>query len=101
MREETTSPFSRAPSRTRAASARSASARIVSRDQGEPISSSGLQMYVMLPNPSNPAACSTSTAKKPVSSPPFMSVTPGPNARSPSIRNGRSATVPGSNTVSV
>ena len=30
-----------------------------------------------------------------------MSVTPGPNARSPSIRNGRSATVPGSNTVSV
>ena len=30
-----------------------------------------------------------------------MSVTPGPNARSPSMRKGRSATVPGSNTVSV
>ena len=39
--------------------------------------------------------------RTPARSPPFMSETPGPSARSPSMRKGRSATVPGSKTVSV
>ena len=62
-----------------------ASARITGRENGEPISSSGLQTYVIRPNPSNPASWSASTACNPVSSPPFMSDTPGPRAMSPSI----------------
>ena len=39
--------------------------------------------------------------RSPVSSPPFMSDTPGPRAMSPSIENGRAAAVPSSNTVSM
>ena len=70
-------------------------------EYGEPISSSGLHTYVMVPKASNPASWSTSVATNPVSSPPFISETPGPRAISPSIRNGRSATVPSSNTVSM
>ena len=95
------SPFARAPSSTNAASCSGASSRMTGPEYGEPISSSGLQTYVIVPNPSNPASCSTSTAKKPVSRPPFMSETPGPRAMSPSTRNGRAATVPSSNTVSM
>ena len=44
LREETMSPFSRAPSSTSATSAFAASDRMTSRDHGEPISSSGLLM---------------------------------------------------------
>ena len=58
---------------------------------GEPISSSGLQTYVMRPNPSNPASCSTSTAKNPVSKPALHVRDARARARCrPSIENGRS-----------
>ena len=36
-----------------------------------------------------------SSAASPTSTPPFMSATPGPSARSPSTRTGRAAAVPG------
>ena len=48
-----------------------------------------------------PSSRSARSAYSPASRPPFMSETPGPCAMPSSIRNGRSATVPGSNTVSM
>ena len=51
---ETMSPFARAPSSTNAASCWGASSRITGTEYGEPISSSGLHTYVMVPNPSKP-----------------------------------------------
>ena len=41
-----------------------------------------------------------SSAARPTSTPPFMSATPGPCMRSPSLRTGRAAAVPTGNTVS-
>ena len=68
-------------------------------EKGEPISSSGLATNVTMDRA--PMAWSAATARSPASRPPFMSDTPGPSARSPSVRYGRAAAVPGSNTVSM
>ena len=71
-------------------------------DVGEPISSSGLAMNVRRSNGSPPSSPTIAlSAYSPASSPDFMSVTPGPYAMPSSMRNGRSAAVPGSNTVSM
>ena len=96
------SPFIRAHSRTRHASASAATRRMWAVDAGEPISSSGLATNMTRasgrPTVSRSAASAYSPARRPL----FMSVTPGPVAipRS-SMANGRSAAVPGSNTVSM
>ena len=66
---------------------------------GEPISSSGLATKVIAGRA--PASCSAATAWRPASSPAFMSVTPGPKARSPLDRYGRCGGRPGSKTVSM
>ena len=100
FRDETMSPFARAPSSTKAASCAGASSRITGPDHGEPISSSGLHVrdraervetdvleHVGREEPREQAGLHVGH--------------PGPTARSPSIRNGRSATVPSSKTVSM
>ena len=69
---------------------------------GEPISSSGFAMNVRRSNGSSRTSPRMAlSAYSPASRPDFMSVTPGPYATPSSIRNGRSAAVPGSNTVSM
>ena len=94
------SPFARAHSRTSTASCSGASARMTGELNGEPISSSGLATNVTAADARRPPA-SAAIAWSPASSPPFMSVTPGPIALPPSDRYGRSAAVPGSKTVSM
>ncbi len=100
LRELTMSPLARAPSRTSATSTVAACAWMTGVLTGEPISSSGLATNTMRPNGSGPNARSTRSAYNPARRPPFMSETPGPVATPSLIANGRSATVPGSNTVS-
>ncbi len=69
---------------------------------GEPISSSGLAMKTSRSNGIPPRSVMIAlSAYRPASRPDFMSVTPGPWAIPSSMWNGRSATVPGSNTVSM
>ena len=59
-------------------------------------------MNVSRPNGSPPSSEMIAlSAYSPASSPDFMSVTPGPWAVPSSMRNGRAAAVPGSNTVSM
>ena len=102
LRELTMSPLARAHSNTNAASTPPASSRMIGVEVGEPISSSGLATNHSRSNGSSPAArVSAESAYRPVSRPPFMSVTPGPNAWPSATRNGRAAAVPGSNTVSI
>ena len=88
FRALTMSPLARAHSSTSATSCvRRRASRMTGVLNGEPISSSGLATKV---TPGRaPASCSAATAWSPASSPAFMSVTPGPNARSPLDRYGR------------
>ncbi len=102
LRDETMSPFARAHSRTRQASASRASLRMCGEEAGEPISSSGLATNTSRASGTPPSASrSAPTAYSPASNPLFMSVTPGPVAIPPWIWNGRSAALPSSNTVSM
>ena len=104
------SPLARAPSITSATSTVTAWALMTGVLTGDPISSSGLATNTMRPNGSGPRPRQPTgptrtrrirSAYKPASRPPFMSETPGPVAMPSLIANGRSATVPGSNTVSM
>ena len=100
FRDDTMSPFARAHSSTRHASTPGASARMCGVDTGEPISSSGLATNTSRASGRPPVSWSAAIAYSPASSPLFMSVTPGPLAMPSAMANGRSAAVPGSNTVS-
>ena len=62
FRDETMSPFARAHSRTRQASASAASSRMWGVDVSEPISSSGFATNVSRSNGSGPAAATARTA---------------------------------------
>ena len=85
LRDETMSPFARAHSRTRQASASSASRRMCGVDTGEPISSSGLPTNTSRASGTPPRVSrSAAIAYRPASSPAFMSVTPGPR-RDPAV----------------
>src|SRR5215211_6659726 len=102
LRAETRAPLVRAASRPTATSCSAARASIRGRLNGEPISSSGEQTRVMAAKSSKPASSQrTSTASNPHTTPALSSVTPGPYARRPRLRNGRAAAVPASNTVSM
>ena len=102
LRDETMSPFARAHSRTRQASASSASRRMCGVETGDPISSSGFATKISRANGTPPiAARIAAIACRPLSRPLFMSVTPGPVAIPPWTANGRWAAVPSSNTVSM
>ena len=97
------SPFIRAHSSTRQASASAASRRMCGVDTGDPISSSGFATNTSRAKrqPARELAASAAIAWRPASSPLFMSVTPGPVAIPSRTVYGRSAAVPGSNTVSM
>ena len=100
------SPLARAPSITSATSTVSVWALMTGVLTGDPISSSGFATNTMRPNgiapePPPPNARRMRSAYRPARRPPFMSETPGPVAMPSLMANGRSATVPGSNTVSM
>ena len=96
LRADTMSPFARAHSRTKQASACSAAARMCGVDEVDPISSSGLAMNVRRSNGTPPSSPTRAlSAYRPASRPDFMSVTPGPYATPSSMRNGRGGRRPG------
>ena len=96
LREVTIAPDSRPHSRQSAASAPCIELSVYGATLRP--SSSGTQCSSTAA--SLPLAASRSSAASPTSTPPFMSATPGPSARSPSTRSGRAAAVPAGNTVS-
>ena len=98
LRADTTSPFSRAHSNTSAARAPAACTEIAGARRR---TSSSAQTSSRSSWNGRCRAAQVSTAIAASTRPPFMSATPGPKQRIPSRRNGRAATVPAGNTVSV
>ena len=70
-------------------------------EYGEPISSSGLHTYVIVPNASNARLLQHLGRDEPGEQPALHIRDTGTARDIPSNRNGRSATVPSSNTVSM
>ena len=98
LRAPTMSPFSRPHSNTRAAAASSAWSHTAG---ARSRTSSSAQIRNRSCENGRGRVANASITIAASTSPPFMSATPGPKQRMPSRRNGRSATVPDGNTVSV
>ena len=99
MRPVTSAPEGRPGSALNTARAPRAAASITGRDAGEAISSSEVTRLTTA-RAAPPRRANASSTNAFITSPAFMSATPGPYARSPSTRNGRCAAVPRGNTVS-
>ena len=96
LRAETRSPFSRAHSKTRAAVASAARAAQAGSRRRTSSSAQTISRSSRKGRRSRNASIAIAASTRP----PFMSATPGPKQRTPSRRNGRSATVPSGKTVS-
>ncbi|MEX2208694.1 MAG: hypothetical protein WEF50_20965 [Myxococcota bacterium] len=81
LRERAISPPSREGSNTKPSCARLASASMRLREPSEPISSSEFTSTVTSARDRSPLSASARSAYKSTTSPPFMSITPGPSAR--------------------